>query len=70
MALENAGLDAGIQDSKGRSTNQSVVYSRDSCRAQKIVMRADGGFDSRRIFETYKRLDIIPYIRTVMRAQT
>ena len=26
-------------------------------------MRADGGFDSRRIFETCKHLGIIPYIR-------
>ena len=70
MALENADLDATIQDSKGGGANQPTEDSSDSCRPQKTVMRADGGFDSRRIFETCKRLGIILYIRISRNATT
>ena len=70
MALENADLDAVIQDSKGGGANQPTEDSSYSCRTQKIVMRADGGFDSRRIFETCKQLGIIPYIRISHNATT
>ncbi len=70
MALENTDLDACIQDSKGGGANQSTENSSDSCRTQKIVMRADGGFDSRRIVDTCKRLGIIPYIRINHNATT
>ncbi len=59
-----------IQDNKDGDEEQPVEDSGEPCQRQKVVMRADGGFDSRKIFQTCKQLGITPYIRISHNATT
>ncbi|MCE2498723.1 MAG: transposase, partial [Nitrosopumilaceae archaeon] len=58
-ALENAGVGAGARGEKpGQAAGRAP---RDG--GTKVAMRADGGFDSHRIFDLCANLGITPYIR-------
>lgn len=64
-ALENAGAGAGAAGRAGRKPGPAPRGG-----GPKIVMRADGGFDSRPIFALCDRLGITPYIRVGINSAT